>query len=359
MHFRTDISIPDFSKRMKRSLPALLVVAIVVIVVLAFLFRPPPAVAPREVVVYTSVDQVYSEPVLKAYEKTTGVSVRVVYDVEAAKTTGLVQRLISERANPRADLFWNGEIMQTLLLKEQGVLAPYSSPSASGIPPVFIDPDGYWTGFGGRCRVILVNTDLLAPDRYPTSVDDFVNGSVPGVQTGIAYPLFGTTATHAAALYAARGDRSAREYFVALRERGVRVLDGNAVVRDQVASGLLACGLTDSDDACGAVQKGSPVRIVIPDQGPGGQGTLVIPNTVALVRGGPNPAEGKRLIDHLLSPGTEAGLVGDGWFQMTTRGTSISPCLNATTVVPMNVSYARVAAIQEDVKKDLAEIFIR
>jgi len=58
------------------------------------------------VVVYTSVDQVYSEPVIRAFEKRTGILVLPVYDVEASKTTGLVNRLIAERGRPQADVFW-------------------------------------------------------------------------------------------------------------------------------------------------------------------------------------------------------------------------------------------------------------
>ena len=44
----------------------------------------------------------------------------------------------------------------------------------------------------------------------------------------------------------------------------------------------------------------------LPDQE--GIGALLIPNTVALVRGGPHPDAGRRLIDYLLRPETEAML---------------------------------------------------
>jgi iron(III) transport system substrate-binding protein len=344
---------------MKKTIVAVILIVIILAVALVFLSQSPPAAPPREVVVYTSVDQVYSEPFLKEYEKESGVSVKVVYDVEATKTTGLVNRLISERANPRADVFWNGEIMQTILLKQNDVLTPYISPESGGIPDLFKDPEGYWTGFGGRFRVILVNTNLLTPDQYPSSIDDFRNGTVPGEQIGIAYPLFGTTATHAAALYSTLGNQTARDYYMAVQDRNVRILDGNSVVRDHVADGLLAFGITDSDDACGAVESGAPVVIIIPDQGAGEQGTLVIPNTVALIRGGPNPEEGKKLIDYLLSPETEKKLVENGWIQMSTRGGYTTTCVNTTNLVPMSVSYDEIAAVQEEVKNDLAEIFIR
>ena len=50
----------------------------------------------RQVVVYAAVDQVHAEPVLKEYERRSGVRVRALYDVEASKTTGLAQRLVAE-----------------------------------------------------------------------------------------------------------------------------------------------------------------------------------------------------------------------------------------------------------------------
>ena len=50
----------------------------------------------REVVVYTSVDQVFSEPVLRAFEQDAGVRVRAVFDTEETKSTGVLNRLITE-----------------------------------------------------------------------------------------------------------------------------------------------------------------------------------------------------------------------------------------------------------------------
>ena len=215
-----------------------------------------------KVVIYTSVDQVYSEPILKKFEAATGIRVLPVYDVEAAKTTGLVNRLLAEKDRPQADVFWNGEFSQTILLKKEGVLAPYRSPNAADIPAPYIDPEGYWSGFAGRARVLLINTTLISPSAYPRSIFDMLNTTHPADKIGIAYPLFGTAATHAAAIYAALGPEAGRDFFKRLQARGVRVVDGNSVVRDLVASGQLIFGLTDTDDACSAIQKGAPVKMV-------------------------------------------------------------------------------------------------
>ncbi len=112
----------------------------------------------KEVVVYTSLDKVFSQPVLQEFEKQTGIKVLDVYDSEATKTTGLVNRLIAEKNNPKADVFWNSETGRTVVLKKKGVLAQYISPSAADIPSIFKDKNGYWTGFAGRCELLLYHS---------------------------------------------------------------------------------------------------------------------------------------------------------------------------------------------------------
>jgi iron(III) transport system substrate-binding protein len=60
-----------------------------------------------EVVVYCSLDRPHSKPILDLFEKETGIRVKALYDTEASKTVGLVNRLIEESRHPQADVFWN------------------------------------------------------------------------------------------------------------------------------------------------------------------------------------------------------------------------------------------------------------
>jgi len=297
----------------------------------------------NRVVVYTALDEMYSGPILEEFERKTGVDVLPVYDTEAAKTTGLVNRLIAEKARPRADVFWNNEVVQTIVLKEKGIIEPYVSPSAKAIPAEFKDPEGYWTGFAARGRVIIYNTDLVSDP--PKSIVDFRDEKWAD-RAAIALPLFGTTATHAAALFAAWGQADAEDFFNGLLANDVAVLAGNATVRDMVAKGEYAIGLTDTDDANGAVEDGLPARWLFPDQGTAGMGTLIIPNTVALIKNGPNPEGGKELVDFLLSPEVETRLAGMRSIQIP-----LNPSVRAPANVPvlseikcMDVSFAAAAA---------------
>src|SRR5918998_298459 len=129
----------------------------------------------RSVTIYVSTDRVFSEPVLREYEKRSGVRVNPVYDTEETKSTGLANRLLAEKARPQADVFWSNEPVRTLVLKQRGVLAPYRSPSAEGIPPALIDPEGLWTGFSARMRVIAYNTKLVRTEDAPQSVFDLTD----------------------------------------------------------------------------------------------------------------------------------------------------------------------------------------
>lgn len=186
-----------------------------------------------------------------------------------------------------------------------------------------------------------------------------VDDKYPGNTVGIAYPMFGTTATHAAAMYSYLGKEKARTLYSSLNNRSVRTVDGNSVVRDLVANGQLAFGITDTDDACGAVERGKNVTIIIPDQGVSGMGTLVIPNTVALIAGAPNTEEGKIFMDYLLDKKQESAMVASGWIQIPVRNIPASPCINSTGIKTIPVTYQDTYYSLQPAQTDLTEIFIR
>lgn len=325
--------------------------------VLAALLVPRPGDEARVVTVYTSVDQVFSEPILKAFEEKTGIRVAALYDAEAAKTVGLVNRLIAEKNAPLADVFWNGEILRTLALKDEGVLDVHRPPAVGMLPPRLVDPDGHWTAIGGRARVLLVNTRLVPRDRRPTSILEL---PARAGEVAVANPLFGSTSTHAAALAATLGVDRAVGFFVALKAGGAQVVDGNAVVRDLVAAGRAPMGLTDTDDACEAIGRGDPVAAVFLDQGLGGLGTLVVPNSVALIRGAPHPQAARALIDFLTTPETEAALITAGWIQIPSRPTAATaPCYGTPTIDAMAVTMSAIREAGSLVGPRLTEVFQR
>ena len=314
--------------------------------------------AADEVVVYTSLDQVYSQPILDAFAQETGIRVKAVYDVEAAKTTGLVNRLIAEQSRPRADVFWNSEVGRTLVLEDKGVLAPYRSPAAADIPDQFKDPDGFWTGFAARARVLIYNKTLLSEDQLPKSIFELTQPRWQGRVT-LGYPLFGTTATQVAALYAALGAQQTEAFLSGLKANGVIIVDGNAMTRDLVVQGEVPIGFTDTDDASVAIRAGKPVGMLFPDQD--GVGTLLIPNTAALIKGGPNPESGRRLIDYLLSREVERRLAFSESMQIPVRDDVERPpqVPPYAGIKAMQVDYADIAANLDRAARFSRDLFVR
>ena len=309
----------------------------------------------QSVTIYVSTDRVFSEPVLREYEKRSGVRVDTVYDTEETKSTGLANRLLAEQARPQADVFWSNEPVRTLVLKSRGVLAPYRSPSAEGIPPALVDPEGYWTGFSARIRVIAYNTKLVKQDEAPQSIFDLADSKWRG-QVAMADPRFGSTSFHVAALYAMAGDERMDDFFRKLKANGVKIVDGNSVVRDLVARGEVKVGLTDTDDVNVAIEDGQPVAMVLPDAE--GLGVPVMPNMVSLIANGPHPEEGRRLIDYLLSADVERQLAQSEAVQIPLHqgvgGPKNIPAIE--TFKPMTLDYAKAAMRVEDVTGRLAGI---
>jgi iron(III) transport system substrate-binding protein len=309
--------------------------------------------APEELVVYTALDREFSEPIFDEFTQQTGIVVRAKYDTEANKTVGLTNLILNERKRPRCDLFWNNEILNTLRLQEAGVLAAHESPVGGLYPPLYRSPEGFWYGFAARARVLLVNTERLQPADYPTGILDLADPRWAG-RAGMAKPLFGTTASHAACLFQLWGADRAEEFFRQTLSQ-VRVLPGNRQVALAVGAGQLDWGLTDTDDAMLEIEAGRPVVMVYPDQQPEGIGTLFIPNTLALIDGAAHREMATRLLDFLLSPEVEGRLATGPSAQIPLHPeTQVPPRVETPqTVRAMEVDFAAAAAQWDSVAEFL------
>jgi iron(III) transport system substrate-binding protein len=181
----------------------------------------------------------------------------------------------------------------------------------------------------------------------------------------MAKPQFGTTATQAACLFDALGPDAAWQFYRGLKANDVQVVAGNKQAATEVSAGRAAVGLTDTDDALIEVNAGKPVAMVFPDAAghPAHPrlGVLFIPNTLAVVRGGPNPAGAHRLIDFLLA--AERTLAEGGGFQIPlnpgVRATLPAGLRTPAEVTPMTVDFERAADRWDEAQAFLRDEFAR
>lgn len=301
--------------------------------------------ASQSVVVYSSADKEFAELIFAAYRRKTGANVLPLYDTEETKTAGLTARLVAERDRPRADVFWSSDTSRAVALVDLGIADAYASPAASGIPGRYKSPEGLWTGFAGRIRVLLVNTQRVAPGEEPRSILDFTTPRWKG-RFAIANPHFGTTSFNLSALFAKWGDERASMFLEKLKANGAVLAAGNADVKDRVSDGRVDAGILDEDDAIVAIREKKPVKLVIPDQeGPDALGTPLMPNAALLVRGAPHAAEGRRFIDFLVSDEAEQILAASDAAQYPLhpglKGPATLPPLDS--IRTMEVEYGAVA----------------
>ena len=267
------------------------------------------------VVLYTSVDEPYVRPLIDEFEKQTGIDVTLVTDAEASKSVGLSEKLRAEKDHPQADVWWSNECFLTINMADEGVLAPYDSPSAADIPSQYKDPEHRWAGNVLRVRVMVASRNAAIK---PQHLSDLTRPELKG-QIAIARPTAGTTGGHVAALYVLWGRSRADAFFRGLHENKVTLVGGNSVAAESVARGDLKAALCDNDDAADASANIGPIETILPDQGPDEDGTLAMPCTVSLVAGAKHQEAAKRLIDFLLSSKVDQKLIDAKFAWCSTR----------------------------------------
>lgn len=314
-----------------------------------------------DLTVYCSLDQEFGEPLIRRFEAETGLKVRAEFDIEANKNIGLALRIREEHNRPRCDVFWSNEFAQVVSMGQDGLLAAYSSPSAASIPATFKDQEGRWTGFAARARIFIVNTQLVDPAEVQDAwalFDPRWSGKV-----AMARPLAGTTQTHLATLFEVWGEAEALRYARTAaelsRSGALNLANGNAHVMRLVRSGEAAFGWTDTDDFEVARREGWPVAAVYPDKDK--QGTLLIPNTVCILKTAPHPEAARRFVDWVLRPEVEAELAASRSAQIPVRPEVPRPphVLDAAQFRAMSVDFNAVGAKIQLRTRELQEMFLK
>ncbi len=313
--------------------------------------------APKELVVYYSIDESFAREVLDEFEKRSGIKLLRIGDTEAGKTTGLVNKIMREAqsSKPRADVFWSSEIFQTIRLARLGLLSPYDSPAAEDIPSPYKDPQHRWTAMALRGRVLAYDPQRTEAAALPQSWRQLAEPRY-AVDLAIANPLFGTTRGHVAAMFSLWGAKPATAFLQGLSDEGVTVVDGNSSAVRALIAGQVQYAMTDTDDVLMAQRSGASVDMRYLDMGDGG--TLFIPCTVALIKGGPHEVQARALVDYLVSGEVERMLA-----QSESRNIPVRQSLRQSLTISMppssQVGYEDVVDAMDEAVACVRKILLR
>ncbi len=224
-----------------------------------------------------------AEPVLRTYGSNAKTDVRIIDAVGAGD----------------ADVLWERDPLRPLRLARAGKLAQLPVALTAAAPPGFVDPDGRWIAVVARARVIAYDRDKVSADDAPTSVLQLAEPKW-AARLVLATPNDGSSALHAAALFAALGTERGVSFYRALRDGGALLVASDEAARDALIAGERAVALLDSDLAL-AAQEGAPrIEVFVPDQS--GLGAVLLPDIVAIAAAARNGRAAQELLESLLSP---------------------------------------------------------
>lgn len=317
---------------------------------------------PPQVVVYSSVDKEVALPIFAEFTKATGIRVEAMFgsDMAGSGTDGseaLAQAILAERDDVRCDLFWNDEVLRTIALDRAGLLQPHATAAENMFRASARSPLSTWYAIASQARVLVANSNQVFEARLPKSLYDLTDQQWYE-RVGIAKPLTGLSATHAACLFQTAGESTAEDLFVRIK-RNARILQSDREVARAVASGNLAFGLTNSSDAVLEIAAGGPLTIVYPDQAASEFGTLYIPMTVARLKDSPNSEPAAKLLDYLLSAAV-AKQLADGPRAYIPARTDVPPSNRVKTsseVHAMPTDFQAAAEEWHATMKTLGEMF--
>ncbi|HEX3593275.1 MAG TPA: extracellular solute-binding protein [Pseudonocardiaceae bacterium] len=125
----------------------------------------------QTITLYNGQHEETTNALVKAFERQTGVNVKVRSDDEDV----LAQQIEQEGANSPADVFYTENTPPLVRLDEKGLLAPVDSNSMSAVPAQYSASDHNWVGVSARVSTLVYNTDDLKPADLPKSVLDLAN----------------------------------------------------------------------------------------------------------------------------------------------------------------------------------------
>ncbi|MHB2170061.1 extracellular solute-binding protein [Alsobacter sp. R-9] len=249
----------------------------------------------KRVSVYTAHNTTIVELLQPRFEKETGIKI----DLVKAGSGDIIKRVRAEAGSPKADVIWS--IGAESLEDNKDLLAAYTPKESAALLPAY-KASAEWLPYTGIMAVFAVNTKQLKPADYPKTWKDLADAKWKGKVSSARADTSGSAFQQLGTVLIGYGDKGWDVYKGILGNFALSDSSG-AVVRF-VNDGEALVGITLEDNALEYVRNGGNVAIVYPEDG-----TSTVADGIALVKGGPNPDNGKVFLDWLLSKPVQELLV--------------------------------------------------
>jgi iron(III) transport system substrate-binding protein len=223
--------------------------------------------APKELVVYSSVDEENAMKLIEAFSSDTGIRVQAVH----LSSGPALARIQAEKGRPQADVWLGAPSDNHISAKQEGLTIPYRSAAFDHLDPVFKDSDGYWRCFYMNPLSFGVNTNALqkAGASMPKSWADLLKPEYKGLIQAPTPQSAGTAKVMVYSLIEIMGEDAAYAYMAALNKNIQTYTSSGTGPSKGVGVGDCAIGIQFTPAFFSFIDQKYPVEVVFPTEGVG------------------------------------------------------------------------------------------
>jgi iron(III) transport system substrate-binding protein len=191
----------------------------------------------ESLIVYSGRSKSLVKPIIKQFEKETGIEVKVNY----GGTTQLAAALLTEGDKSPAALFWAQDAGALGAVSKKAMFEKLPETILTQVPSDFRDADGFWVATSGRARVLAYSPERVKMEELPQSIFDLTQpmwkDRVGWAPTNASFQAFVT------AMRVQVGEERTEEWLRGMKANGAKKYAKNTPIIEALAAGEIDLGL--------------------------------------------------------------------------------------------------------------------
>lgn len=290
----------------------------------------------QELRVYSIIHDEETEALTKLFTEKTGIPVSYL----RATTGELVNRVITEKNDPQADILLGGASSYHIQADKEGALEPYASPLAKNLPSYAVAGDNTWTGFCVLTLGIGVNEKRFA-EKFPGTAlpktwEDLTNPAFKG-EVVLNNPSASSTGYLFVQNQLQRlGTEKGWEYLLALTKNVGQFPDSGSAPAKLLGTGEYALGVSYLHALAKYNAQGFNVKPIAPPKSVGDV------DCISILKNTKNLSAAKKFVDFMLSVEAQ---------ELMSKYTYTTPVNPEAKAVKGSIAIADIDLIDYDVQK--------